>query len=174
MAVKKQKKQDAPQQRLLLTDLRPQKGATKAKLRVGRGRASGAGKTCNRGHNGEGQRSGQSAKRGFEGGQMPLYRRLPHIDGFDRVDSKKWVELNVRDLADCLLPGEAAITYETLAILGRYNPNTFDGVRILGNGEIKQKITIEAHHVTPSARQKIEAAGGQITLLTHTKRLASK
>lgn len=174
MAVKKQKKQDAPQQRFQLTDLRPQKGATKTKLRVGRGRASGAGKTSNRGHNGEGQRSGQSAKRGFEGGQMPLYRRLPHIDGFDRVDSKKWLELNVKDLADCLLPGEDEITYEKLTLLGRYNPHTFDGVRILGNGEIKQKLRIEAHHVTPSARQKIEAAGGQITLLMQTKRLPSQ
>ena len=154
-----------PEQRLLLTDLRPAKGATKNKLRVGRGRASGAGKTCNRGHNGEGQRSGLSNKRGFEGGQMPLYRRLPHIDGFELINQRKWVELNVEDFNNILVSGEEELTYEKLELLGIFNPNRFDGVRILGNGELKRKVVVEAHHVTPSAKAKIEAAGGQVKLL---------
>ncbi len=162
---KKEATAQAPEKRLTLGDLKPAKGATKNKLRVGRGRASGAGKTSNRGHNGEGQRSGLSKKRGFEGGQMPLYRRLPHIDGFELINRKQWVELNVGDLEDCLIPGESELTYEKLQLVGRFNPNRFDGVRILGNGEIKAKIVVEAHHVTPSARQKIEAAGGQVKLL---------
>lgn len=148
-----------------LSDLAPAKGATKERLRVGRGRASGAGKTSNRGHNGEGQRSGLSIKRGFEGGQMPLYRRLPRIDGFRLVNPRKWLELNVNDLSEFLLPSEDALTYQKLEELGIFNPKRFDGVRILGNGELKRKINVEAHHVTPSAKAKIEAAGGTVTLL---------
>ena len=73
---------------LTLDNLRPGVGAQKSKTRVGRGRASGAGKTCNRGHNGEGQRSGRSAKRGFEGGQMPGYRRLPKLDGVSNLNDR--------------------------------------------------------------------------------------
>lgn len=161
------KKADAapPEKKLLLTDLRPARGATKNKLRVGRGRASGAGKTSNRGHNGEGQRSGLSNKRGFEGGQMPLYRRLPHIDGFELINRRTWLELNVKDLAEFLLPDESELSYERLEQLGVFNPKRFDGIRILGNGEIKRKVVIEAHHVTPSAKEKIEAAGGQVKIL---------
>jgi large subunit ribosomal protein L15 len=153
------------QKTISLTTLKPAKGAKKNKLRVGRGRASGAGKTCNRGHNGEGQRSGRSRKRGFEGGQMPLFRRLPQIDGFELINPYRWLELNVKDLADFLTPQESALTYELLAERGFYNPHRFDGIRILGNGDISRKITVEAHHVTPGARKKIEAAGGSIKIL---------
>jgi large subunit ribosomal protein L15 len=155
----------APQPGFGLADLKPARGAKRAKLRVGRGRASGAGKTANRGHNGEGQRSGQSQKRGFEGGQMPLYRRLPHIRGFEVVNRKKWYVLNVKDLAEYLLPDEEELTYKKLQELGFYNPNVYEGVRILGNGEINRKVVVEAHHVSPSAQKKIEAAGGKVRLL---------
>jgi len=149
---------------LTLTDLRPAKGATKTKLRVGRGRASGAGKTSNRGHNGEGQRSGRSSKRGFEGGQMPGYRRMPKINGFRLVNPRNWLELNVGDLEQILLPEEDMLTYELLLTGGLLRQN-HDGVRLLGKGELKRKISIEAHYVTPSAKEKIEAAGGAITLM---------
>ncbi len=152
--------------RTLLTDLRPQEGAKRPKLRVGRGRASGAGKTCNRGHNGEGQRSGLSRKRGFEGGQMPLYRRLPHIDGFELINPKKWMELNVRDLDRMLPEGESSLTLEKMQALGLFNPRTMDGVRLLGAGDVKRKLTVEVHYATPSAREKVEAQGGQIQLVT--------
>jgi large subunit ribosomal protein L15 len=148
---------------LKLTDLRPAKGATKNKLRVGRGRASGAGKTCNRGHNGEGQRSGRSQKRGFEGGQMPGYRRMPKINGFRVINARNWLELNIGDLEQILLPEEDSLTYDLL-LTGGLLKLQHDGVRILGKGELKRKLTIEAHYVTPSAREKIEAAGGTIKL----------
>lgn len=148
---------------LSLTDLRPAKGAVKNKLRVGRGRASGAGKTSNRGHNGEGQRSGRSSKRGFEGGQMPGYRQMPKINGFRLVNPRKWLELNVGDLEQILLPEENEMTYELLATGGLLKLG-HDGVRILGKGEIKRKLLVEAHYVTPSAREKIEAAGGSVKL----------
>lgn len=151
-------------EKLSLSDLRPAKGATKNKLRVGRGRASGAGKTCNRGHNGEGQRAGLSRKRGFEGGQMPLFRRMPQIDGFELINPRKWVELNVGDIETILSSGEDTLTYDKLEMYGILNLNRFDGIRILGNGEIKRKVVVEAHHVTPSAKAKIEAAGGSVTL----------
>ncbi len=149
---------------LSLTNLRPAKGAVKAKLRVGRGRASGAGKTSNRGHNGEGQRSGRSRKRGFEGGQMPGYRRMPKINGFRLVNPRNWLELNVGDLEQILLPEETELTYELLCSGGLLKLN-HDGIRILGNGELKRKVTVEAHYVTPSAKQKIEAAGGTIRIV---------
>jgi large subunit ribosomal protein L15 len=166
MAKKKAETQTVEEQQpsLKLTDLRPAKGAVKTKLRVGRGRASGAGKTANRGHNGEGQRSGQSRKRGFEGGQMPGYRRMPKINGFQLVNQREWLELNVGDLEQILLPEENEVTYELLRTGGLMKIR-HDGVRVLGNGELKRAITVEAHYVTPSARQKIEAAGGQIKLI---------
>ncbi len=167
MAPKKSAEKEA--QRLLLTDLRPAKGATKDRLRVGRGRASGAGKTSNRGHNGEGQRSGLSSKRGFEGGQMPLYRRLPRIDGFELINRRCWLELNVEDLAEYLLSSEDTLTYARLEELGVFNPNKYDGIRILGNGELKRKVNVEAHYVTPGAKTKIEAAGGSVKLVNHAE-----
>lgn len=149
---------------LSLSDLRPAKGSVKAKLRVGRGRASGAGKTANRGHNGEGQRSGRSRKRGFEGGQMPGYRRMPKINGFQVINPRVWLELNVEDLEQILLPEENELTYDLL-LTGGLMKLKHDGVRILGKGEVKRKLTVEAHYVTPSAREKIEAAGGTVRLI---------
>lgn len=164
---KKAAKSEAAEQALpslSLNDLRPAPGAVKTKLRVGRGRASGAGKTSNRGHNGEGQRSGNSRKRGFEGGQMPGYRRMPKINGFELVNPRKWLELNVGDLDAVLLPEENELTYELLRTGGLLKLS-HDGLRLLGNGEVKRKLTVEAHYVTPSARQKIEAAGGTVRLM---------
>lgn len=163
------KKEVQTENRLTLADLRPAKGATKNKLRVGRGRASGAGKTSNRGHNGEGQRSGLSNKRGFEGGQMPLFRRLPNISGFQLVNPRNWLVLNVKELTDFLLPDETELTYQKLEELGIFNPKRYDGIRILGNGDLKRKVSVEAHHVSPSAKQKIEAQGGSVKLLGQSK-----
>ena len=81
--------------KITLEDLRPAEGSTSTRKRVGRGRASGMGKTSSRGHNGEGQRSGQSSKRGFEGGQMPGYRQLPKLKGFQLINRRVWAEINV-------------------------------------------------------------------------------
>ncbi|MEB3286087.1 MAG: 50S ribosomal protein L15 [Vampirovibrionales bacterium] len=158
-------KETGAEKTLTLADLRPAKGSTKTKLRVGRGRASGAGKTSNRGHNGEGQRSGNSTKRGFEGGQMPGYRRAPKIRRFVPACRRNWLVLNVGDLEAILLDNESEVTYEMLKELGLLK-HTHEGLRLLGGGELKRKLAIQAHHVSASAREKVEASGGTLTLLS--------
>jgi large subunit ribosomal protein L15 len=150
---------------ITLSNLSPAEGSTRPRLRVGRGRASGAGKTCNRGHNGEGQRSGNSTKRGFEGGQMPGYRQMPKRNGFQLINRRKWLELNIGDVDALLTEEETALTYEMLAEWGLLRRG-MDGVRILGSGEISRKVTVQAHYVTGSAREKLEAAGGKVELFT--------
>ena len=144
-----------------LEDLRPAQGATKKVVRVGRGRSSGCGKTSSRGHNGEGQRSGRTSKRGFEGGQMPAYRRLPKLKGFQIINQRNYAQINVGRLADLNLD---EISLESLKAAKKAHPSC-DGLRILGNGEIKKAITVKADYVTPSAKEKIEAAGGKIELV---------
>jgi large subunit ribosomal protein L15 len=148
---------------LTLADLRPAKGSTRKRLRVGRGMASGAGKTSNRGHRGEGQRSGCSRKRGFEGGQMPGFRRIPKLRRYTPPGRLDWIVVNVRDL-EKLAGGTDSITYDALREKGLLKHGV-GGLRVLGMGELKKKLTIEAHHVSESARQKIEAAGGSVKLL---------
>lgn len=147
--------------KITLEDLRPAEGATSKSKRVGRGRASGKGKTSGHGHNGEGQRSGQSAKRGFEGGQMPSYRRLPKLKGFKVINQLKYAEMNVSAIERLNI---TEISLETLKEIKKAHPSC-DGLRILGNGEITKKVTIKASHVTPQAKEKIEAAGGKVELV---------
>ena len=144
-----------------LEDLRPAEGSTHKIKRVGRGRSSGHGKTSCRGHNGEGQRSGSSAKRGFEGGQMPAYRRLPKLKGFQIINKLNYAEINVGRIAQL---GLKEVSLEILKEAKRVHPST-DGLRILGNGEIKKAVTVKATYVTPSAKEKIEAAGGKVELV---------
>ena len=148
-------------ERIKLTDLRPADGATHSEKRVGRGRASGHGKTSTRGNNGEGQRSGRSLKRGFEGGQMPSYRRAPKLKGFELVNQTVNYELNVSKL-DKIDAGE--IDLAMLKELG-YAPKTAQVLRVLGNGEVKAAKTIKARHFSASAKEKIEAAGGKIEIV---------
>ena len=148
-------------ERIKIEDLRPAEGATKKTVRVGRGRSSGCGKTSSRGHNGEGQRSGRTAKRGFEGGQMPAYRRLPKLKGFQIINQRNYAEINVGRLADSDLK---EISLASLKEIRKAHPSC-DGLRILGNGEIKKAITVKADYVTPSAKAKIEAAGGKVELV---------
>ena len=138
---------------ITLEDLRPAEGSTSKSKRVGRGRSSGHGKTSCRGHNGEGQRSGNSSKRGFEGGQMPAYRRLPKLKGFQVYNKLNYAQINVGKL-------ESLGLKEVLTI----HP-TCVGLRVLGNGEVKSAITVKASYVTPSAKEKIEAAGGKVELV---------
>ena len=146
---------------ITLEDLRPAEGSTHKTKRVGRGRSSGRGKTSCRGHNGEGQRSGRSSKRGFEGGQMPAYRRLPKLKGFQVINARNYAAINVGRLEELNI---TEITLEALKEIGRAHPSC-DGLRILGNGEIKKAITVKATYVTPSAKEKIEAAGGKVELV---------
>ena len=147
--------------KITLEDLRPAEGSTSKSKRVGRGRASGHGKTSCRGHNGEGQRSGRSSKRGFEGGQMPSYRRLPKLKGFELINRRNWAEINVGRLEDLNI---TEISLESLKEIKKVHPSS-DGLRVLGNGEIKKAITVKAVYVSPSAKSKIEAAGGKVELV---------
>ncbi len=144
-----------------LEDLKPAEGSTSKSKRVGRGRSSGHGKTSCRGHNGEGQRSGSSAKRGFEGGQMPSYRRLPKLRGFKIINKLVYAQLNVRDI-DRLPIDE--ITLDALKAIKKAH-SSCDGLRVMGNGDITKKVTIKANYVTPAAKEKIEKAGGKVELV---------
>ena len=146
---------------ITLEDLRPAQGATKKSVRVGRGRSSGCGKTSSRGHNGEGQRSGNASKRGFEGGQMPAYRRLPKLKGFQVYSKVNYAQINVGRI-DAL--GLKEVSLETLKEKMTIHPSCV-GLRVLGNGEIKKAVTVKAVYFTPSAKEKIEAAGGKVEIV---------
>ncbi|MBR1619145.1 50S ribosomal protein L15 [bacterium] len=146
---------------MTLEDLRPAQGATKKSVRVGRGRSSGCGKTSSRGHNGEGQRSGNASKRGFEGGQMPAYRRLPKLKGFQVYSKVNYAQINVGRL-DAL--GLKEVSLETLKERMTIKSDCV-GLRVLGNGEIKNAVTVKAAYFTPSAKEKIEAAGGKVEIV---------
>lgn len=148
-------------ERIQLQDLKPADGATHKVKRVGRGRSSGHGKTSTRGHNGEGQRSGSSHRRGFEGGQMPAFRRAPKLKGFPLVRPIISAEINVSKLNDI----EAKeVDLDSLKALGFVNKSA-ERLRILGNGEIKKALTIKASHFSASAKEKIEAAGGKVEVI---------
>ena len=144
--------------RITLEDLRPAEGSTGKSKRVGRGRSSGHGKTSCRGHNGEGQRSGRTAKRGFEGGQMPAYRRLPKLKGFQIINARNYAEINVGSLN--IFEDGAVVTFEALCELGLAQKK-YDGIRVLGNGELTKKLTVEAKVFSAAAKEAIEAAGGK-------------
>jgi len=147
--------------RIEISDLRPAEGATHKEKRVGRGRSSGHGKTSTRGHNGEGQRSGRSKKRGFEGGQMPGYRKFPKLKGFELVRPIRYAEINISQLEKFT---ENVIDIEMLIEKGFFN-RKYEALRVLGNGELTRAITVKASHFTESAKQKIEAAGGSIEVI---------
>ena len=147
--------------KITLEDLRPAAGATSKSKRVGRGRASGHGKTSCRGHNGEGQRSGSSAKRGFEGGQMPSYRQMPKLKGFRNFNAINYAEINVKDI-EKLDAAEIDLVY--LIENGKAHPSS-EGLRVLGNGEISKAVTVKANYFTASASEKIQKAGGKAELV---------
>ena len=144
-----------------IDELKPAEGATKNSKRVGRGRSSGHGKTSCRGNNGEGQRSGRTSKRGFEGGQMPSYRRLPKLKGFALINQLKSAEINVKDL-EKLDANEVDLMY--LIEISKAHPAS-EKLRVLGNGEITKALTVKAHYFSPSAKEKIEKAGGKAELV---------
>lgn len=138
-----------------LHDLTPAKGSKKDKKRVGRGPGSGLGKTAGRGHKGQRSRSGYSRRPGFEGGQMPLVRRVPKR-GFTNIFRVEYAVVNLGDLAEM----EGDVTPESLAAAGRVRRGR--PVKVLGDGEIGRALTIKAHAFSASAREKIEAAGGTV------------
>ena len=144
-----------------LFELQPGVGSNKDTKRKGRGHGSGNGKTAGRGHKGQNARSGGGVRIGFEGGQMPIYRRLPKR-GFNNVFALKYAEINVSDLnkfedgtvVDAALLKEAGIIKKTL-----------DGIKVLGNGEVSKKVTVKAAKFTEAAKEKIVAAGGKYEVM---------
>ena len=144
-----------------LHELSPVPGSTKERKRKGRGHGSGNGKTAGRGHKGQNARSGGGVRPGFEGGQMPLYRRLPKR-GFTNVFANEYVEVKL-DWLNKFEEG-SEITAETLKEAGVIK-KIKDGIVILGNGEITKKITVKAARFTQSAKEKIEAAGGKAEVI---------
>lgn len=142
-----------------LNTLKPAKGSTHKKKRVGRGPGSGLGKTAGRGEKGQKSRSGYSRKIGFEGGQMPLHRRLPKR-GFTNIFKKRWLEISLASLEQHF-DADAEITPEVLHDRGLIKKAKFDVV-VLGNGEISKPLRVSAHRFTRSAREKIEKAGGAV------------
>ena len=144
-----------------LYELSPALGSKTEAKRKGRGAGTGNGKTAGRGHKGQKARSGGGVRPGFEGGQMPIYRRLPKR-GFTNIFAKKYIEINVSDLnkfedgtvVDATLLKETGVISKVL-----------DGVVVLGRGEITKKITVKAARVTEGAAKKIEAAGGKVEVI---------
>ena len=146
---------------LSLSDIRPNEGATHDKKRKGRGIASGMGKTACRGNNGEGQRSGNSHKRGFEGGQMPSYRQMPKLKGFKNKFRVESASINVSALNN-LDTDTVDLAYLQS---NKKASSTAMALRILGNGEIIKALTVKASYFSPSAKEKIEKAGGKAEIV---------
>ncbi|ADL06928.1 50S ribosomal protein L15 [Thermosediminibacter oceani] len=144
-----------------LHDLKPAEGSRKRPKRVGRGIGSGHGKTSTRGHKGQNARSGGGVRPGFEGGQMPLYRRLPKR-GFTNIFKKEYAIVNVKDLN--VFEENTRVTPELLVEKGLIK-QVKDGVKILGDGELKVKLEVVAHAFSGSAKEKIEAAGGKAEVI---------
>ncbi len=143
-----------------LSSLKPPAGQKHRKKRVGRGMGSGRGKTSTRGHKGARAISGYSIMRGFEGGQMPLHRRLPKR-GFNNIFRKEYAIVNLRDLER--LPGDS-FTADSLLKLGVIN-KLGDGLKVLATGNITRKIEVEAHVFSKAAAEKIEKAGGKAKVI---------
>lgn len=139
-----------------LHELAPAKGSKKAAVRVGRGNGSGCGKTSGRGQKGQWARSGGGVRPGFEGGQMPITRRIPKR-GFKNIFAKVYTTINVGDLS--AFDEGTVITAEMLKDTG-FISKVNDGIKILGQGELNKKLTVKAVKFTASAKEKIEAAGG--------------
>ncbi len=140
-------------------ELKPVAGSRHKSSRVGRGHGSGSGKTSGRGHKGQKARSGGNVRPQFEGGQMPLYRRLPKRGFNNKRFAKHYITINVSDLMR--MEEGSLVTAETLAAAGVISlPKVNDGVKILGNGELTIKLEVKVNAFTAAAKEKIEAAGG--------------
>ena len=142
-----------------LSNLRAPKKANSNKKRVGRGMGSGMGKTSTRGHKGQRSRSGSRMMRGFEGGQMPLHRRLPKL-GFTNIFRTEYTVLNIDRIASL---GEGDVTLDTLVKAGLAKNG--DLVKVLGDGELKKKVNVQAHKFSKSAQEKITKAGGKAEVI---------
>lgn len=144
-----------------LHDLRPAEGATRTAKRKGRGPGSGLGKTAGRGQKGQKSRSGSGIKPGFEGGQMPLIRRLPKR-GFTNIFAKVYSTVNIKDLE--VFEADTIVTPELLKEAGLIKKLS-DNIKVLGDGELSKKLTVQAHKFSKSAQEKIEALGGRAEVI---------
>ncbi len=145
-----------------LHELSPAAGSTKERKRIGRGAGSGQGKTAGKGHKGQKARAGRGMRPGFEGGQMPLQRRIPKR-GFNNIFATEMAIANVATL-DKYFEDGATVTVDALIEKGIIK-KTMDGVKILGQGEITKKLTVQANAFSDSAKSKIEAAGGKAEVI---------
>ena len=141
-----------------LNELRPAEGSTRESFRVGRGPGSGNGKTAGKGHKGQNARSGGGVRPGFEGGQLPLYRKLPKR-GFNNKFATEYAIVNVETLNKYFQDGDVVIL-ETL-LDKKIIRKAFDGLKVLGDGELTKKLTVQATVFSAAAKEKITAAGGQ-------------
>lgn len=150
-----------------LSDLVPNEGSNRKRKRVGRGTGSGHGKTSGRGTKGQKSRSGPGVRLGFEGGQLPIQKRMPYKRGFTNIYKADWEIVNLGQLEEFGFSGDVTpeVLYERGVIRGLEFP-----VKILGTGELTTALSISAHAVSASAKERIEAAGGSITLLERTDR----
>ncbi len=144
-----------------LNELSPPKGSRKAPRRLGRGVGSGRGKTAGRGTKGINSRSGCGVRPGYEGGQMPLHRRLPKR-GFANIFKKNIAVINVRDLAKF---DKGSVVDEAALVAAGLVKGRKDGIKLLGHGEIKRSLEVKVNQISKSAREKIEAAGGKVEVL---------
>jgi large subunit ribosomal protein L15 len=147
-----------------LSNLQPAAGSVKKGKRIARGEGSGKGGTATRGHNGQKSRSGYSRKIGFEGGQMPLQRRVPKF-GFTNINRKEYQGINLDKLQEFLEAGKITETVDLASLIESRLAHKNDLVKILGRGELKAKLNITAHKFTASAKAAIEAAGGTAVTL---------
>lgn len=145
-----------------LHEIMPAQGHRKVEKRKGRGHGSGNGKTAGRGQKGQWSRSGGGVRPGFEGGQMPLFRRLPKR-GFKNRFKVEYAEVNVYELNR--FPADTLVTPELLVEAGLVRPNMSDRIKILGTGDLEQKLQVSAHKFTNSAKEKIEAAKGSAEVI---------
>ena len=141
-----------------LNELKPVQGSKRTRKRLGRGVASGSGKTAGRGNKGHNQRSGGGVRPGYEGGQMPIHRRLPKR-GFTNIFKEKISIVNIRDLNRFK---SGSVVDEAALVAQKLVKGQLDGIKLLGNGEIDYPLTIKLTHISKSARQKIEAVGGTV------------
>ncbi len=148
-----------------LSDLVPDEGSRRPKKRVGRGPGSGTGKTAGRGTKGQKSRSGRGIRRGFEGGQLPIQKRLPYKRGFTNIHKTPWDVVNVGDIEAHGLTGEVTLTQ--LVERGLIRSLDFP-IKILGTGKLSGAMTISAHGFSTSAKERIEAAGGTATVIERT------
>jgi large subunit ribosomal protein L15 len=142
-------------------ELSPVEGSRKKRKRVGRGPGSGHGKTSCRGHKGQKSRSGGGPRPGFEGGQMPLQRRLPKR-GFNNIFKKSYSIVNIKDLSR--FAPNSSVDSESLRKAGLVKKER-DGIKLLGNGEISHPLVIQVHKVSKTAKEKIEASGGKVKVI---------